>query len=95
MSVGHRPALTSLWVAAGPQSTMSCSSPIWRAKAVPKRVGVGVGVPAPRTWMVVGLVVMVLVLLYLSAGVICTDAVRQYGGTASYGVYHSSLFVDM
>ena len=44
-----------------------------RAKAEPKRVGVGVGVPAPRTWMVVGLVVMVCVLCGLDGERVWSD----------------------
>jgi len=49
MSVGQSPALTSLCVAAGPQSIINCWSPTSMAKDEPNRVGVGVGVPAPRT----------------------------------------------
>ena len=58
MSVGQSPALTSLCVAAGPQSTIICSSPISSANADPNRAGVGVGVPAPSTCIVVGLSVI-------------------------------------
>ena len=48
MLVGHRPALTSLWVAAGPQSIIIWVLSSWATKAEPNLVGVGVGVPAPR-----------------------------------------------
>lgn len=50
MFVGHRPTLTNLWVAEGPQSTINCS-PLGNssAKEDPNLVGVGVGVPAPKT----------------------------------------------
>ena len=48
--MGHSPALTSLWVAAGPQSNMIFSPSTSRTNAEPNRVGVGVGVPAPSTY---------------------------------------------
>ena len=48
MFVGHNPALTNLWVAAGPQSIIIWSLPISRAKEDPNLSGVGVGVPAPN-----------------------------------------------
>ena len=54
MSVGQRPDWTSLWVAAGPQSNMIFSPSTSATYAEPKRVGVGVGVPAPRMWREVG-----------------------------------------
>ena len=40
--------MTSLWVAAGPQSNITKSSPTRTRWELPNRVGVGVGVPAPR-----------------------------------------------
>ena len=54
MSVGQSPDWTSLWVVAGPQSNMIFSPSMSATYAEPKRVGVGVGVPAPRMWREVG-----------------------------------------
>jgi len=44
----EEPALTSLCVAAGPQSNMRRSAPSSTTCAEPYRSGVGVGVPAPK-----------------------------------------------
>ena len=52
--VGQSPDWTSLWVVAGPQSNMIFSPSMSATYAEPKRVGVGVGVPAPRMWREVG-----------------------------------------
>ena len=45
---GIVPPLTSLWVAAGPQSNISSCSPSLSTWELPKRVGVGVGVPGAQ-----------------------------------------------
>ena len=52
MRVGQSPALTNLWVVAGPQSNIRNSPSTSRTEEEPKRKGVGWGVPAPRMWRV-------------------------------------------